>query len=275
MAMMAASSLIAGCASPTKYNIEDMQDPATTPVEKWSDAMRYLDAMGITGMRDVPAELYSNSQPHAPDRAPSHGAFDAASFGLSAVSPPTGMSSGAAVGVGLGLLLLGGPMQPVQVTQIAAWVPSDMASSPEEAAQLVENKYNEAREKVFVKKLPQELSLTKYPAASALAFGKQFPKKENLVLFSDEAKESPWFLKSVSEKAYGPIYIIGHKVKEEAIINTEGFVNVEGNREILAKLSNALPEWFVIYDTAKSFSKKKKAAPVVLVGGKPNYFLGK
>ena len=38
---------ISGCASgggSPKINVSDLNDPATTPLEKWSDALRYLDA---------------------------------------------------------------------------------------------------------------------------------------------------------------------------------------------------------------------------------------
>lgn len=267
---------ISGCASgggSPKTNVSDLNDPATTPLEKWSDALRYLDAMGIYGMRDVPGELFANSPGQSAEGGSRYGALDTASFGLSAASPPTGMSGGAALGIGFGLMLLSGPVQPVQVTQIAAWVPSDLASSPEDAARIVEEEYNKAREKVFVKKLPQDISMTKYPAASGLAFDKKFPKKSNLVLFSDQAKESPWFIDT--PKSYGPIFIIDHKLSHEITLNTEGFMNLEGWRTKLAEFSEALPEWLIIYDPAKSYSKTNRLPPAVFKAGEASYFIGK
>lgn len=267
---------ISGCASgggSPKINVSDLNDPTTTPVEKWSDALRYLDAMGIYGMRDVPGGLFANSPGQSAEGGPSYGALDAASLGLSAASPPTGISGGVALGIGVGLMLLSGPVQPVQVTQIAAWVPSDLASSTEEAVRLVEQKYNEAREKVFVKKLPQDINLTKYPSASGMAFDNKFPSKSNLVLFSEPAKESPWFIDS--EISYGPIFIRDHLFSQETMINTKGIGNVQGSRNLLVDFSAALPEWIVIYDTAKSFSRTNKAPPVVLVAGAAHYFIGK
>jgi len=224
-------------------------------------------------MRDVPGGLFANSPGQSAEGGPSYGALDAASLGLSAASPPTGISGGVALGIGVGLMLLSGPVQPVQVTQIAAWVPSDLASSTEEAVRLVEQKYNEAREKVFVKKLPQDINLTKYPSASGMAFDNKFPSKSNLVLFSEPAKESPWFIDS--EISYGPIFIRDHLFSQETMINTKGIGNVQGSRNLLVDFSAALPEWIVIYDTAKSFSRTNKAPPVVLVAGAAHYFIGK
>lgn len=243
------------------------------PVEKWSDALRIMDAMGVYGMRDVPKELAYSGEPKSDQPATaSYGALDAASFGLSAAAPPTGMSGGAALGVGFGLMLLSGPVQPVQLVQVAAWVPSDLASSPEEAAKLVEEKFNEAREKVFIKKLPQDISMTKYPAGSGLAFGKKFPKKDNLVLFTEAAVTSPYFIQS--ENSYGPIFITDHKLSYEVSLNTKGVGNVVGNRAKITEFSAALPDWFVVYEPARSYSKTQKVPPVVLMGGRHNYFIG-
>lgn len=268
--------VVSGCASgdgSSKINISDLNDPATTPIEKWSDALRYMDAMGVYGMRDVPREMFDSTASQTVHNGASFGALDAATFGLSAASPPTGISSGAALGVGFGLMLLSGPAQPVQVTQVAAWVPSDLASSPEDAAKLVERIYNEAREQVFVKKLPQDISLTKYPAASGLAFGKKFPTKNNLILFSEPAKESPWFI--TAPKSYGPIFIKDHKLSQEFSLNTKGLMNLKGVWEKTSEFSAALPEWFLIYTPAKSVSKTNKLPPVVFRSGAPSYFIGK
>ncbi|MBX9762814.1 MAG: hypothetical protein K2Y24_07255, partial [Pseudomonadaceae bacterium] len=89
-ALMAAISL-AGCAAPSKYTLEDMQDPATTPVEKWSDATIYMHAMGITGMRDIPKSIaIEEGFIKGSYTGASANAIDVGVVGLSAVSPPSG-----------------------------------------------------------------------------------------------------------------------------------------------------------------------------------------
>lgn len=272
----AAISLLAGCApTPTgpQITFDQLQDPDTTLPTKWSNAMFYMKAMSIHGMRDLPREIVESTTSHPIQGNSGRGVVDAPTVGLSAVSPSTGMSGGASLGLGVGLMLLSSPIiQPVQVTQVAAWVPAELASSPEEAAKLAERTYNEAREKVFVKKLSTNTSTTTYPNASGLAYGFKFPKKSNLVLFSAEAQTSPEFIKS--RTSYGPIFMYGHKLGEEVSINTPGMVNIPAGREKIIEFSAALPDWFVIYDTAKSY-KSTEAPPVILQSGKTHHFIGR
>lgn len=132
--------------------------------------------------------------------------------------------------------------------------------------------YNEAREKVFVKRLPPNTSTTTYPNASGRAYGFKFPKKSNLMLFRAEAQTSPELIKS--RTSYGPIFIYGHKLSQEVILNTPGFVNIPGGREKIIAFSAVLPDWFVIYDTTKSY-KGTEAPPVILQGGEIHHFIGR
>lgn len=271
----AAITLLVGCASAppgTTITFDQLQDPDTTLPTKWSNAMFYMKAMDIHGMRDLPRELVETTS-HPTHGSGARGVVNAPTVGLSAVSPPTGMSGGASLGLGLGLMLLSAPIvQSAQVVQVAAWVPADLASSPEEAAKLAEFTYNEAREKVFVKRLPPNTSTTTYPNASGRAYGFKFPKKSNLMLFRAEAQTSPEFIKS--RTSYGPIFIYGHKLSQEVILNTPGFVNIPGGREKIIAFSAVLPDWFVIYDTAKSY-KGTEAPPVILQGGEIHHFIGR
>ena len=208
--VVAAITLLAGCASAPpgpQIAFEQLQDPDTTLPTKWSDAMFYMKAMNIHGMRDLPRELVESTTSHSSQGSGPQGVVDAQTVGLSAISPPTGMSGGASLGLGVGLMLLSAPIvQSAQVTQVAAWVPAELVSSPKEAAELAERTYNEAREKVFVKRLPPNTSTTTYPNASGLAYGYKFPKKSNLVLFSAQAQTSPEFIKS--RTSYGPIFML-------------------------------------------------------------------
>lgn len=275
VALTAALTALVGCSTPgNTVSFDQLPDPATTPKTKWSDAMVYMDAMQISGMRDVPREMMGSSSSQPAQSGNSTGVLDAATYGVGVVSPPSGMSGGAAAGVGLGLLLLGGgPTLPAQLPQVVAWVPSDLASSPEEAAQVALNEYNKARAAVFKKRLPQELIAAAYPESDSRAFGGKLPKQSNLVPFTAEAKESPAFLSS--PKSYGPIHIVGNKVTEESIINASGFRNIHGTRQNTVALSASLPDWFLIYVTTATRSKTDKLPPAVLRSGKANYFIGK
>lgn len=272
-----AITLLAGCASApsgTQITFDQLQDPATTPREKWSDAMIYMHAMGIDGMRDVPREYVDIAQATSPEQHKSQGVIDAPTVAISTVSPPTGMSGGAALGVGMGLMLLSAPkVQPAQMIQIAAWVPSDLAATPEEAAALAKQVFDEAHQKTFTRRIPTEISTTAYPQGDARIFDFRFPKKSNLVLFSAEAKASPEIVNS--PMSYGPIFIYDHKVAQEAFLNTSGSKNIVEVRRILQVLSAELPDWFVIYDPDKTARKITASPPAILHKGKEHFFVGK
>ena len=275
LALTAALTALVGCSSPgNTVTFDQLPDPATTPKAKWSDAMVYMNAMQISGMRDVPREMMGNVSSQPAQSGNSTGVLDAATYGVGTMAPPSGMSGGAVAGVGLGLLLLGGgPTQPAQLPQVVAWVPSDLASSPEEAVQVALNEFNKSKAAVFKKQLPQELIATAYPESDSRSFGGKMPKASNLVLFSEEAKESPAFISA--PKSYGPIHIVGHKVTEESIINASGFRNIHGSRANTVALSASLPDWFLIYVTSATRSKSDKLPPAVLRSGTSNYFIGK
>jgi len=97
---------LAGCASEPLITYDQLQDPKDTPKEQWSDALTYLEAMGVHGMRDIPKDLLAEVS-HPSAGAYGTGALDVGLVGLGAVSSPSSMGGGAALGVGLGLMLLG------------------------------------------------------------------------------------------------------------------------------------------------------------------------
>lgn len=275
--VVAAITLLAGCASAPpgpQITFDQLQNPDMTPREKWSDAMVYMEAMRVWGMRDVPREMMNSAATIQNEKGEVQGVLDAPTVTMTAVAPPSGMSSGAALGLGVGLMLLTTPpIQSAKLPQVAAWVPADLASSPEEAAKLAERTFHEAREKVFIKRLPQEIFTTAYANGDSRVFGKKFPKSSNLVMFDSAAKPSPSFVSS--QTSYGPIFMYGNKIAQEVTLNAPGLGNIAGARDRLSELSAELPEWFVIYDTEKSFSKSNKAPPVVLHNGEAHYFIGK
>ncbi|MBA1265585.1 hypothetical protein [Stutzerimonas stutzeri] len=59
---------------------------------------------------------------------------------------------------------------------VAAWVPSELAASPDEAVAVVERQFNGARARLFVKGLSKEKTvITKYPQNHPSSFGGGWP----------------------------------------------------------------------------------------------------
>lgn len=143
--LAAAVAFLVGCSSTQSPKTVQLPEPKDVPKEKWSDAMHVLTAMGVSGQRDVPIEMVGGVDRVSPTKSSVAGLGDAGLSAIGYVSPPSGMSGGAAAGVGLGLMLLGGSSDPARATQVVAWVPSDQAGSPEEASALALQKVEEAR----------------------------------------------------------------------------------------------------------------------------------
>lgn len=138
--LAATVALLVGCSGTQGNRTVQLPDPDDVPREKWSDAMHVLTAMGISGQRDVPIELAGAVNDVSSSGGSVGGLGDAGLSAVSFASPPTVLSGGAAAGIGLGLMLLGGSSDPARVTQVVAWVPSDQASSPGEASNLALHK---------------------------------------------------------------------------------------------------------------------------------------
>lgn len=67
LALTAALTALVGCSSPgNTVTFDQLPDPAATPKAKWSDAMVYMNAMQISGMRDVPREMMGDASSHRP-----------------------------------------------------------------------------------------------------------------------------------------------------------------------------------------------------------------
>ncbi|MGC3892656.1 hypothetical protein [Pseudomonas urmiensis] len=134
--LAAAVAFLVGCSATQSPKTVQLPEPKDVPKEKWSDAMHVLTAMGISGQRDVPIEMVGGVDRVSSTNSSVAGLGDAGLSAIVYVSPPSGMSGGAAAGVGLGLMLLGGSSDPARATQVVAWVPSNQAGSPEEASAL-------------------------------------------------------------------------------------------------------------------------------------------
>nr|WP_322942070.1 hypothetical protein [Pseudomonas sp. s4] len=184
----------AGCASKPKYTIADMQNPETTPVEKWSEAMIYARTMGISGLYDVPHDLaQAEAQLTGQSGLNTANGADLIGSGVSSVSVPVGISPVTVAGVGLAMDLLGaGIGQTWQHSIIAAWVPATMASTPQEASSVVEREYSKARNRAFPLGRSSENNLpSKFPIGHPEYYGNKLPKEENRILFNEVAKRTP------------------------------------------------------------------------------------
>ncbi len=205
--LAAAVAFLVGCSATQSPKTVQLPEPKDVPKEKWSDAMHILTAMGISGQRDVPIEIVGGVDRVSPTKSSVAGLGDAGLSAIEYVSPPSGMSGGAAAGVGLGLMLLGGSSDPARATQVVAWVPSDQAGSPEEASALALQKVEEARRKSFSGGFSTlGMQTGRYPYGHSRSYAT--PAEifaERPITFVDKPAASPSFL--ASPRSYGPIFI--------------------------------------------------------------------
>lgn len=264
----AAIALLVGCSSSPKTAPVQLPDPQQVPKEQWSDAMHVLTAMRISGQRDVPRALADSYRNSAPGSSADMAGADAAIAGVSLAAPPGGLNGGAAASVNLGLMMLGGSSDPAHATQVVAWVPSDLASSPEEASALALAKVQEARKKVFVKgmsKLPMHVG--KFPDGHSRAYASLSDSyAERPIPFTDSAAPAPVFVKSAT--TYGPIFIRDNQFILDASKNDMGA------SEAMQLASRYLPEWIYIYHPGQKL--RKSSVPAAIFNqGEAKYFIGK
>jgi hypothetical protein len=245
-----------------------LPEPKDVPREKWSDAMHVLTAMGISGQRDVPIELSGGVDGASPVGGSGAVLGDAGLSAVGSASPPTGLSGGAAAGIGLGLMLLGGSSDPARTTQVVAWVPADQASSPDAASALALRKVEDARKKVFangLSKLPMQTG--KYPDGHARGYASLADSyAERPIPYSDEVSKSPSFLRS--PLSYGPIFIRDNQFTLDA------YKNDMTTSEAMQLASQHLPEWIYIYHPGQRL--RKNSIPAAIFNqGRGLYFVGK
>lgn len=266
--LAATIALLVGCSSTPKTATVQLPDPQNVPKEKWSDAMHVLTAMNISGQRDVPLELATSGPTTATSGTGGSSVGDVAIAAGGYASPPSGVSSNAALGLGVGLFLLGGSSDPARGYQTAAWVPSTLAKSPEEASALVLKLFDEARLKAFPN---QRSTLTpkvgKYPPGSWKAYVDPVAIwKETPVQFDGVASVPPTFI--ASSEAYGPIFI------------HHGQYTIDGNKndistlDAMIEVSEKLPEWFYMYHPGERLRKNSVPARIINKG-QSMYFIGK
>ncbi|MBG6289458.1 hypothetical protein N5C93_27460 [Pseudomonas nitroreducens] len=243
LALISFVTALVGCA--TTQQQAPLPDPQTVPRQQWSDALTVFDAMGLKGQRDIPKELLGQAQEQSQAANVSAGAGD--------------LAVGPSAGLGLGLFLLGGGGSPAEgLPQIAAWVPAELASTPEEATALVAKEWDQARLRVFKTDLASIPTTTaKYPygwsAKIAYASMKEYylgqplqPDKGPLV--------APAFIKH--QQVYGPIFVFPTQLP------------VDQSRhdltapQAMSELAKNLPDWFYLYYPGSKYSKEVHPAGV-------------
>ena len=261
-------ALLVGCSGTQGARTVQLPEPKDVPREKWSDAMHVLTAMGISGQRDVPIELAGAVDRASPASGSGTVLGDAGLSAVSFASPSTGLSGGAAAGISLGLMLLGGSSDPVRATQVVAWVPADQASSPDAASALALRKVEDARKKVFangLSKLPMQTG--KYPDGHARSYASLADSyAERPIPYSDKVSKSPSFLRS--PLSYGPIFIRDNQFTLDA------YKNDMTTSEAMQLVSQHLPEWIYIYHPGQRLRKNSTPA-AIFNQGRALYFVGK
>lgn len=260
-------ALLIGCSSTPTVTLPEPKD---VPREKWSDAMLVLEAMRIDGQRDIPRDMVGSEADSLVPQLASGGLGDLAIGGLGYVSPTTGFSSAGAASLGLGLFLFGGSGGPVYHYQVVAWVPEELAATPEDASLLVKSAWLEAREKYFkgnISKLRHE------PAQYADGSGKKFDKFTDLAKgsptpFSASASGAPPFISA--KKAYGPIFLTDPSLELFADANRAGM----DGQDALAGITKYLPGWVYAYYPGKNWPKDFRPAAIYNKNGNL-YFIGK
>ncbi|KFX71798.1 hypothetical protein TMS3_0107770 [Pseudomonas taeanensis MS-3] len=260
-------ALLIGCSSSPKVTLPEPKD---VPREKWSDAMLVLEAMRIDGQRDIPREMVGSEADSLAPQLASVGVGDLTIGGLGYVSPPTGFSSAGAASLGLGLFLFGGSGGPVYHYQVVAWVPEELATTPENASLLVKSAWLEAREKYFNGKIS---NLRHEPAQYADGSGKKFDKFTDLVKgnptpFSAPASGAPPFISA--KKAYGPIFLTDPSLELFADANRAGM----DGQDALAGITKYLPGWVYSYYPGKNWPKDFRPAAIYNKNGNL-YFIGR
>lgn len=269
----AAIATLVGCSSAPKDNAPSaakitLPSPNEVPTDKWSDAMHVFTAMRLSGQRDVPREMAESFV----GRATSNGApvaADAVTAGLGYVSTPTGMSGGAAVGVGLGLMLLGGGgAEPGFMPQIVAWVPAELADSPEEASAVALQAVETARKKVFVSGMSKvPMVAGKYPTNSSQSYAS--PKDafmDRPIAFDQAPSTAPTFMQA--GKVYGPIYLRNNSFSLDASKNNMSVP------QAISVASSQMPSWIYIYHPGQKL-RKDSIPPAIYNRGEALYFIGK
>ncbi len=234
------------------------------PRTEWSAAQTILiDGFGLISYRDVSADSVMKAQQTS---ANGFYGIDNVGLELAGASAPTGVSGSTAFAMGAGLFMLGGGSDPSWTTQIAAWVPSNMASNATEATQIVLAAMEKARAKTY----PGELSKVKIKAGKYLdgVYGSESSLADKLAdrvpQLEGAATKNPQFIGEGF--SYGPIYIRHDQMVLDA---SKSNLDYWGS---MVTLSKNLPDWFYIYYPGQKL-RKGDVPPAIFNKGRPLLFI--
>ncbi|SFL28725.1 hypothetical protein [Azotobacter beijerinckii] len=258
-----AAALLVGCASKEPQGPQiTLQDPEQTPREKWSDAMKILrDDLGIKGMKDVPVET-----------ARQYGLIASASEPIRGSQGSMGDLAFGSMGVALFLIPTGQVTQPWQQDQAVAWVPIEKANNMDEAIKFAIDTWNQARSHAFNDPSPIKVN----PSVVADFASGQYANPKDIFLKNPippagNPINGPSFVKI--GKYYGPIFMGDFQSQVHMDAKRSKMNDDEG----MLRLSERLPNWFVIFNSGQKPVKRITAGypPAILISGKAFQFIGK
>lgn len=263
LAVTCISVFLSACASNQSNQtipLSDLNDPATTPVEKWSDAMVVAKAMKIGGLYDIPKELaYSNSSNSA----------QSVSGGVDVATAATGVAAGAP-GANMGFALAGAGIVFNMLSdttnkplQIAAWVPRSLANSLEEAHEVTVREFASARNKITEGKA-KPLNTETRLAPDGMIYNKQ--------LFAENAL-MPGVTPPIGDskqESIGPIFIM----QGSAFYLDRAHLGTDRIHDYAKSISEVLPDWFFVYAPGRDWPNDKYPA-VIYNKGQKHYFISK
>ncbi|WP_137887459.1 hypothetical protein [Pseudomonas sp. 2FE] len=242
-------SVLAGCATGPQSSGIHLPDPSTVPKDKWSDAMVVFNEMGLAGRRDIPRAI-------AEQHGLLNGSGDVAHF---AVDQMEGSTS-----VGTTVLMVGGSTSLSNLPQVAAWVPSELAGSPQEAADLLSTAWQEARTQAFPKTASgNQLKASMFMNGQLQIQGEPLERLQTL----RSSKPAPSFISA--KTVVGPVFIpLGVQLTADARGN--GMTK----QEAAIRMSAHLPSWVYIYQGGSKMTRPM-SPPAMYNKGNELFFIGK
>lgn len=267
VAAVTAMLLMAGCATngPSEKVLENRKQLVSKmmaelpPRSQWSEAQTILiDGFGIIAFKDIAASS-----------VPSGNLNTIADMGMAlagSVAPSSASAGASAFAISSGLFLISGNADPAGTTQIAAWVPVESASTPEQAASIAMQELEKARIKTYPGQLSAvKMQTGKYPYAHGFSYaslGDSLADKP--IPFTDAVKQNPDFVGQGS--SFGPVFIRNDQMVLDA---DKSNLDLWGS---MLSLSKNLPSWFYIYYPGQKL-RTGDIPPAVFSQGRPLFFL--
>jgi len=251
---------LSGCASGPKYTIEDMNDPWKTPPEKWSDAMVVAQAMKLGGVYDMPKKLIEEATALNASTTGNSTDFVTAGTGVIAGAPSADMGVALA---GAGFVLDMMTDKTGMVTQIAAWVPRDQASTLEEAHAVAKRAFDDARMAMT------DGNAKPWDVRTLIGPRTRIHNRKLAGELAQKEDVRPPLLKE-PKPSIGPIFVDEDLTSEF----DKKYLGTDRTHVWAQKLSANLPEWFFVYAAGRNW-RKDKFPPAIYNQGKQYLFIEK